>query len=104
MRQVGNSFQNLNLKRVNSRSSSIRSLHSSISRIKEENEKMVQKIEKTKSHYSKFRDTQYSKRDKKETYREELIKLLENQLGTKPKVVFPNVKSRKRNQSSADDP
>lgn len=64
MRQVGNSFQNLNMKKINSRSS-IRSLNSESSRIKEENVKMIKKIEKTKSHYSKFRDTQYSKRDKK---------------------------------------
>jgi hypothetical protein len=66
---MGNTYHNGSLQRINSRSS-IRSLNSSSSRIKEDNLRMVKKIEATTSHYSRFRDTSYTKKQKPQNYKD----------------------------------
>ena len=102
-------------------------MSSESSRIKDENVKMRSKLAATKSTYQRFRSTattggngngnsgmQYSpdngngnrSRSRKrnsinEASREEIVRLLEVQLGVKPKVVFPHVRRKSEKQSGA---
>jgi hypothetical protein len=79
---------------------SLRSVSSANSRVKirEENEKMKNKIAKTKSTYSEFRNTQQSSRGQTRrpsmVSKNELVNLLEIQLGVKPRVMLPFVRRK----------
>ena len=91
--------RNNNLNKSESSKSLMRntSLTLKISRIKDENTKIQQKIDSTKSSYEKFRKsyTANFQQKNKINQNDELKRFLENQFRIKPTVMFPPQKSNK---------
>jgi hypothetical protein len=79
-----------------------------MSRIKDENTKIKQKIDSTRSSYEQFRKSNTASLPQKNKInpKEELKRFLENQFRIKPTVIFPPQKRKKsisKDSSMVDD-